>query len=370
MRVLVVGGGVIGCSVAYHLQRAGLQVTVAERDRVGSGASSAAAGMLAPLAESAEPGPFAHLAQLGLQSFHERAAELVEESGVDFEYRRDGILRVAESEQEEQELRSVLPWQQQTGSRVTWIERNRVIELEPGLSPTIRGALYTEAEGHVNPGRLTEALATAAKARGATFIEGCSIRGFDHDRGRVTAARHRAGRLSADYIVIAGGAWAGASDMGLDVVAPVFPVKGQMAALSQVDPLLRHIVYSHSGYLVPKAGGSIYVGATEEEQAGFDASVTAVGLHWLLGAALRLLPPLGAAAYLRSWAGLRPCSPDRMPILGPVSSYTNVAVATGHFRNGILLSLITGQLIADLVQSGRTPPEISTFTPERFHSPK
>ena len=368
MQVLVVGGGVIGCSIAYYLRRAGIAVTVIERNRIGSGASSAAAGMLAPLAESADPGPFARLAQLGLQEFHDCAAELIEESGIDFAYRRDGILRVAETEQEEQSLRDALRWQQEGGARVSWAEPKLVLELEPGLSLRIRGALYTENEGHVDPARLTEALATAAKVRGAVLIEGCDIERFATERGRVTAAKYQGGTHAADYVVIAGGAWAAAHSAELGSPVPIFPVKGQMAAVAQTSPTLRHVVYSHDGYLVPKSDGSIYVGATEEEGAGFDANVTVSGLQWLLAAATRLLPGIAQTRYLRSWSGLRPCAPDRLPILGSAPELTNVALATGHFRNGILLSLLTGRLITELICSGNTPADLLPFTPSRFHS--
>lgn len=366
MDVLVIGGGVVGCSIAYHLQRSGAQVTLAEQGRIGSGASSAAAGMLAPLAESHEPGPFSRLAQLGLRAFHEQAEELIGESGIDFEYRRDGILRVAEQETEQGELRATLPWQRESGAVVRWVEGRELAELEPSLSTQIRGALYTEREGHVNPARLTAALAAAAVRRGAQLFEGCKVEGFERNGSRLTAVLSSSGRLRFEQVVVAGGAWTGAFAQSLGIAVPVHPVRGQMAALEQIPMAVRHIIYSHNGYLVPKSDGSVQVGATEEDDAGYDASVTASGLHWLLGAACRLVPALTGARYLRSWAGLRPCSPDRMPIIGPLPNYRNALIATGHFRNGILLSLVTGRLVAELLRSGRMPAELEAFSPSRF----
>jgi len=178
--------------------------------------------------------------------------------------------------------------------------------------------------------------------------------------------RHANGTLSADHVVFAGGAWGALWEQRLGWRVPVFPVRGQMAALSQTPSPIRHIVYSHDGYLLPKADGSVYVGATEEHDAGFDARVTAGGLRWLLAAAERLVPALGGATYQRSWAGLRPGSADNLPLLGPLPSLANVTLAIGHFRNGILLSLITGRLIARSLSSGVTPPELAPFSPARF----
>lgn len=366
MDALVIGGGAIGCSIAYHLQKAGAQVTLADRERIGGGASSAAAGMLAPFAESSQPGPFSRLAQLGLAAFNEQAAALIEESGIDFEYRRDGILRVAESDEEEARLRAALPWQRQSGAEAEWLAAGVLARLEPRLAPGIRGALFTRNEGHVNPARLTAALATAAARLGARPLEGCRIEGFERQGARLLAARWSGGALQADHFVLAGGAWSERLSHELDLTIPVYPVRGQMAALAQIPAAVRHIVYSHDGYLVPKSDGSIWVGATEETDAGYDASVTAARLRWLLGAACRLVPDLGSARYLRSWAGLRPCAPDLLPILGPLPGFDNVSIATGHFRNGILMSLVTGRLLAEQITFGLAPPDLLAFSPARF----
>jgi glycine oxidase len=366
MNVVIIGGGVIGCAIAYYLRGAGIEVTVAERERVGSGASSAAAGMLAPLAESPDPGPFTRLALEGLRAFKEDAEAIIAESGVDFEYRRDGVLRVAESEAAAGPLQELLRWQDGSGLEVRWLDGPELRQLEPAIGRQMVGALFTPGEGHVNPARLTEALASAAVRRGARLIEGCAVEGLKVQSDRVTAVRHAAGSLPADHVVFAGGAWGKLWEQRLGAPLPVFPVRGQMVALSQTPPPIRRIVYSHDGYLLPKSDGSVYVGATEEHDAGYDARVTAGGLRWLLAAAERLVPSLSSAAYVRSWAGLRPGSADNLPLLGPLPSLANVTLAAGHFRNGILLSLITGRLIARALSSGVTPPELAPFAPSRF----
>lgn len=365
MEVIVAGAGVIGCAIAYSLQRAGAQVTLVERQHVGAGASSAAAGMLAPLAENTSTGPLGTLALAGLKAFHDQANELIAESGIDFEFRREGILRIAESADDERELRDLLRVRSEGGPQLEWLERGTLQKLEPALGPSVIGALYMPGEGHVHPGRLTAALASAAVRRGARLLESWPVESLEREGERVTGVHGADGVLLADKVVLAEGAWL---DIGLSAppaCLPVYPVRGQMAAVIQTPTPIQRTVYSHSGYLVPKADGTIWIGATEEHEAGYDATVTVEGLDFLLTAARRLVPALGAARYLRSWAGLRPCATDRLPILGPLPELENVFVAGGHFRNGILLSLITGQLMAEVLTTGTIPDAIKPFLPSR-----
>jgi glycine oxidase len=365
MHVLIAGGGVVGCAIAYELSRAGAEVTLVERGRIGAGASSAAAGMLAPLAESSDPGAFSRLALLGLDAFDRQSGELVEESGIDFEFRYDGVLRVAESATEEKRLQGLVAWQSEQRA-AHWLDRLALTQVEPNLSEKVRGALYSPQEGHVNPSRLTAALANAAARRGAAILEGHEIVGIDRKGRRVTAVDTSKGVLAADQFVLAGGAWMGRLSAGSGFNLPITPVRGQMLAVHRTPAPIRHIVYSKDGYLLPKPDGSIWVGATEEHDAGFDASVTVDGMRTLLGSAVRLVPDLADASYIRSWAGLRPHFADGLPVLGPVRDFDNLHVAAGHFRNGILLSLITGRLMADLITSGIPPPELTPFLPDRF----
>lgn len=366
MQVVVVGGGVIGCAVAYFLRREGLGVTLVEQGRIGQAASAAAAGMLAPSAESVNTGPLQGLARAGLQAFERYHAEISSESGIDFEFRRDGVLRIAESDEEAISLRKTLARQATGDLTAHWLDRVDLKSLEPNLSEDVTGAILAPGEAHVNPLRFTEALAAAASRRGARLLEGCTAEAFETDGNRVAAIRHHGGRIEADYFVIANGAWAGLWQQKLGVPTPIFPVRGQMAAISLLPPPIRHVVFSRSGYLVPKADGSIYVGATEEEEAGYNPSVTTEGLRWLLASAERLVPALADGVYLRSWAGLRPCSRDRLPLLGPLPPFSNLALACGHFRNGILFSLVTGEIIARQLAGGQAVAELQPFSPARF----
>jgi glycine oxidase len=318
--------------------------------------------MLAPLAESPDPGPFSRLAIQGLKAFEALAADVIGESGIDFEFRRDGVLRVAESEDEAGHLHSIVRLQE----RAEWLDGPALRSLEPGIADQICGALYSPAEGHINPTRLTSALATAASRRGARVLEGQEIRTLTVQGSRVVSASGIGGTFAADHFVLAGGAWISPLANSIGVSVPIEPVRGQMLAVHQTPPPIRHIIYSQDGYLVPKPDGSVWVGATEEHDAGFDAAVTVSGLHSLVNTAERLVPDLGAASYIRSWAGLRPCAPDRLPILGTAPTVENLHLAAGHFRNGILLSLITGRLITQLIVTGSMPPEFAAFSPGRF----
>ncbi len=380
--VAVVGGGIIGCVVAYYLARAGARVAVLERDQIAAEASSAAAGMLAPLAEGAAPGPFLDLALASLSRFGALAAELREATGIDVELITAGLLRPALDDAEAADYQASLATQRALGLPLQWLNAAEARALEPLLAPDVRGALASPAEHQVNPARLTTALARAAAAHGATFHLGAVARGLLRDSDRVVGVRLADGDLPADHVVIAAGAWAASCGEWLGTPIPVTPIKGQMLAVSlppgaqsKADahpPLLGgrggqlcRTLYARAGYLVPKADGTIYVGATVE-RAGYDRRVTAAGASALLDALKRLAPALADATLVRTWAGLRPGTPDHLPILGPVPGYRGVTLATGHYRNGILLAPITGELIAQAVLGQPTTLPLAPFSVERF----
>jgi len=360
--VIVVGGGVIGCAIAYHLAREGVRVDVIERGEIGGEASGAAAGMLAPLAEVEDAGPFQELCVVSLRMFPALVAMLREETGVDVEYLPSGILRVALTDEEEQRLRDLAGCA--NGLPQHWLSPDDLRSLEPGLSPDVRGGLYSPEERQVNADRLTQAFARAAAMHGATLRRNLRVSGLLTGNGRVTGVRMPNGDLAAGHVVLAAGPWTGriAALLGADL--PVFPVRGQMLALpSKSAP--RHIVWGSAGYLVPKANGLVFAGATVEK-VGFRRRTTAAGLRSLAEAASTLAPRLGAFAPVDSWAGLRPGSADGLPLLGPLPGWEGVSVATGHYRNGILLSPITGRLIARSIIDGSPDGTMASFSPARF----
>ncbi len=360
--VIVVGGGVIGCAIAYCLAREGVRVDVVERGEIGGEASGAAAGMLAPLAEVEDAGPFQQLCVESLRMFPALAATLREETGIDIEYLTSGILRVAFDDAEERRLRDLAPCS--PCLPLHWLNPDDLRAFEPGLSPYVRGGLYSPEEHQVNADRLTQALARAAAIHGATLRRHLRISGLLMRNSRVTGVRTASGNLAAGHVVLAAGPWTGRLAASLGVDLPVFPVRGQMLALpSRSAP--RHILWGSAGYLVPKANGLVFAGATVE-RVGFRRRTTAAGLRGLAAMASSLAPRVGALAPVDSWAGLRPGSADGLPLLGPLPGWKGVSVATGHYRNGILLSPITGRLIARSIIDGPPDGAMAPFSPARF----
>jgi glycine oxidase len=369
--VVVVGGGIIGLSLAWQLAREGASVVVLERGQIGGQATGAAAGMLAPLAEAREPSPFVALALASLRLYPGVAATLYEEVGLDVELRGPGMLRVALTEVEAEALRRDWLWQREAGLRLEWLTAEEARRLEPALAPEVRAAIFSPEERHVEPRRLVRAWGLAAVARGVRVREGAAATGFETRRGRVTAVLAGETRVACDVLVVAGGAWSGELTGWLGAPLPVFPVCGQILALACLPPPVRHTIYSHTGYLVPRADGRVVVGATEDH-AGFDARPTADGMGRLLTMAPALVPSLAEAPFESAWAGLRPATSDRRPLLGPLPGWENVLLATGHYRNGILLAPITAERLAAQIANGcaagRAPvdPLLQPFLPDRL----
>lgn len=365
--VAIVGGGVVGCACAWMLARAGASVALYERGRLAGEASGASAGILAPLAESDSPGPFARLAVAGLTAFREEIERLVEESGIDPEYRRCGVLRMALEEADAASLRTAARWQTNEALGLRWLDATQLAELEPALAPS-HGALISAEEGMVRPALLTRALATAAARNGARLHEQTDVAGPAISGGRVSGVRLGSGVVkAAGHVLVAGGAWSPALAGDGVAALPVFPVKGQYALLNIVPRPLRHVVFAGEGYLVPRVDGTIYAGATQED-AGFDRRVTAAGVGSVLEMARAILPALGEAEVVGSGAGLRPGSADGLPTLGAAPGVAGLFIAAGHFRNGVLMSLITGRLMADLILGGEPSLPLAPFSPER-HAP-
>jgi glycine oxidase len=350
--VVIVGGGVIGCALAYELASRGVGVTVLERDALGAHASTVAAGMLAPLSESARPDARFALGTQSLARFAELAAALKDETGVDIELLPSGTLRVALTEADEVELRRAEKWQRAQGMSVEWLEAQAAREREPALAPTIRGALWSSGEQQVNPKRLLAALTQAAGRRGARFIEGAPALGLLTANERVGGVRTSAGAIAAETVVLAAGPWTGALGEELGLLLPVTPKRGQLLHLHATPQPLRHMLGARHRYLVPRADGTIILGATEEE-AGYDRRPSAAGIAYLLGILPYVAPVVATAEFRAVEVGLRPWSADGLPLLGRVPSHPGLVIATGHGRNGILLAPITAQLLAHLIVDGR-----------------
>jgi len=367
-RIAIIGAGVIGLSIAWRLAQRGARVTVFERQETGQGASHAAAGMLAACAE-VEPGE-EHLFALNRASqalWPAFAEELEAASGMAVDLRREGTLVVALNADDRARLQHHLEFQHQLGLSLDWLTAAEVKRREPHLSPSVIGALVSPQDHQIDNRKVAGALRIAAERAGAVIRQHAGVDRIVVEHGRAAGVMVADTLHRADIVVLAAGAWSRAID-GLPAEArpPVRPVKGQMLCL-RMDaraPLLRHVVWAPDVYLVPRLDGRLLVGATVEEK-GFDPHLTAGGQLTLLNAAWRALPGIEDLPLEESWVGFRPGSRDDAPILG-AGPLDGLVYATGHHRNGILLTPITAQTIADLIADGRSDPVIAPFCLDRF----
>ena len=362
---LILGGGVIGLSVAYHLSHQGASVRVLDAGEPGQ-ASAAAAGMLAPLAEASEPGPFLDLALDSLRRYPAFVAALSDAGGSDLSLQGPGMLRVARTDAEEAVLCRALSWQPALGlplRRLTGAEARR---LEPGLGGNVQAAVLSPHEKHVEPRLLLAALSAACRVQGVELITHSPAMSLETAAGRAHAILSGPIRHTFGTLVLAAGAWSCALGQLLAFDVPVTPLRGQILALGPQTPApFSHTLYTHGAYLVPRADGRIVAGATEE-WAGFNVTTDDAAIAGLRAEASALVPVLADWPLHSAWAGLRPVSPDGLPLLGRVPGWDNVHVATGHGRNGILLTPITGALMAEHLLHDAPLP--TAFDPARFGS--
>ncbi len=378
--MVVVGGGAIGCASAWFLAREGLRVTLLEREDIAGEASGAAAGMLAPVGERVHAGADAGEPMLrwGLRSlalFPELCATLKEQSGVDPELEPSGLLRVARTPGEAEALRELARVVGAEAARpglalgpgLEWLDARAARAAEPALADDLAAALWSPHEAHVRSPLLSRAFAESARRLGARILRGQPVQGLLREGRRVVGVRTAAGDLAAGTVVLCMGAAAAGLGDWLDGTwaPPVVPVRGQILSLDAARIALGSIVWGEGAYLVPKRDGSVVVGATEE-RVGFDRRVTARGMARLLAAAPTLVPSLADATFLRGWAGLRPGTPDGLPGIGAVPGWAGLLVAVGHHRNGVLLSPVTGQLVAQLVLGKSLSDDARVFDPARW----
>ncbi|MDP9237256.1 MAG: glycine oxidase ThiO [Chloroflexota bacterium] len=363
--VVIVGGGVVGLASAYELSRAGAEITLLEYGKTGMQATNAAAGMLAPLIEAHDGSPMLRIGLRALRAYPALVDELERIAGFGLEFRPHGILKVAFDEAGLAELHRRVSWQRDFGLPIDALDAASCRELEPRLSRRVAGGVFSSSEGSVSSQLLALALERAAAAAGAVIHNGAPVTGFERAGDRVVAVRSRDRSFPCDAVVLAAGARSGQIARLLRIHLPVRPVRGQMIALGGMLAPVQHIVWGPDGYLVPRANGLIFAGATVEE-VGFRRRTTVAGVRAMRRMARTLVPQLASATVHFAWAGLRPGSPDGLPIIGPLPAYPNVIAATGHYRNGILLGPLTGALVARGICEGdwsAVPPE---FRPGRF----
>ena len=362
--VVIVGGGLIGCSLAAELAARGPSVVVVERAEPGGEASGAAAGMLTPQADALEPSPFFDLALESRELYPEWARRAFEETGVDAGYRRTGLLRVLPaSAPEAKAARAPAEWQRARGLRVDELACEELPrEIAVRLAPGVRSVLFFPDEAVVDPRRATRASWLLAERRGARVETGTSVRRFTLERGVCRGVETDSGAIAAGAVIDAAGAWA-SFDGVLPVAVPVVPVRGQIVEIRLGGRPLQTVLSSEEVYLVPREDGGVLIGSTLEH-VGFRKEVTAGAIGQLLDAAARLCPEVTSARFVTAWAGLRPGTPDGWPLLGE-SGVEGLFLAAGHYRNGILLAPATARRMADLV-TGRPAAELSPFSVERF----
>jgi glycine oxidase len=364
--VVVAGGGLIGCAVARELARRGRRVVVIDRGPLGGEASSAAAGLVAPQAESPGPGPVLTLGVLSRARYDAWTSELAAESGIDVEYQTVGVVYAALTPADGRVLAARARWQRALGLRVDRLDPGAARRLVPGLPRRFPFALHFAEDRPINNERLVAAVALAAARAGATLMPHTELRAVRARRGRVSGVDTSAGPIDAAVVVHAMGAWAGAAVLPPGVAAPpVAPVRGQVVVLRGAPGALLRPVYSRRGYLVPRLDGRVLAGSTLEH-VGFDKRVTAGAAASILAAGLAMVPSLGALSVERVYAGLRPWTPDHLPIIGTAPDLPGLVWATGHYRSGILLAPITAQAVADLVCEGGTSVPIRALRPDRF----
>jgi glycine oxidase len=357
---IFVGGGVIGLCCAWYAARRGAHVAVLERDEPGAGATRVAAGMLAPVGELSFGEPeLLEMTLAAARLYPEFVAALEAEAGIGTGYEQLGALHVALDRDEAAQLRRVHELQRSLDLEAEWLAPRQCRELEPGLTPSLNGGVHAAREAAIDPRRLTAALLAGLEARGVEVRGGTEVVDGVFEGERLRGVRTAAGEeLRADTVVLASGAWSGTAHwLPEHARPPVRPVKGEVVELrtrgghgrrgaegAAVDPPTTRILASERIYLVPRPDGSLIVGATVEER-GFDTQVTAGGVLELLREAYRLLPEVAEMELVGATAGLRPGTPDNLPLVGP-GAIDGLLLATGHYRNGILLAPLAAQTVA------------------------
>lgn len=363
--VAVIGGGAIGCSIAYHVARRKASVVLLEAERLGFGSSGALAGMLSGQAEVEESAAMRDLMISGREYHKEFAQELYETTHLDPGYVWDGALRTATDDRSHHRLVEEHSVDEHAGLPIQWLTGDEARELEPALSADVIAGLYLPGDGQVNPPQLVQALAIGAALRGAEIMEATRVVGFLTEGRRLTGVRTTRGDVAADTVVIAGGAFSNILSEQLGVDLPVYPLKGEMLVTNMwPSPIRANIWDSANFYVVPKKDGRVIIGATEEPNV-YDRNPTLGGVADHSRAAVNLIPALSKATFVSTWGGLRPATPSGLPVLGPAGGWDGLLLATGHFRNGVLLSAITGEIIAALALQEPAPVDLAPFLHER-----
>ncbi len=358
--VVIIGGGIIGCAIAYELSKKQVDVIVIDKaTRVGTESSWAGAGILTSHASTHEPYP--ELCRASLAMYPSLASELKEKTNIDIEFIKSGTLSVYFEESEAAGLIGLAERRVNRGFTAEVLTSDQALELEPAVSNDIAGAVLFPEDGHVRNPRMVSALAKGAAQHGTQFLLGNPVSGFVSENGRVSGAVVNGETIYAESFVLTAGCWTGNLTTMLDVPISISPVKGQIVLLETMPQLFQRTIDGVGIYIVPRTDGKVLLGATVE-YVGYDKTPTVDGVKQMIDAALTIAPELAQSTFVQTWVGLRPYY-NRGPCLGHLPSYDNVVLASGHFKNGILLAPITGKLITELLTTKETSLPLDPFLP-------
>ena len=365
--ILIIGGGVIGLAIARELKKRGAsRITVLERGAIGKESSYAAAGMLAPSAETEKKDDFFRLCDASNKLYADFAAALFEETGVDIELDRSGTFYLAFTEHDAAEIRRRFEWQKENLA-VEFLSAADVRRAEPFISPDVLEGLFFPNDWQVENRKLLAALEKFCRASGVEIIENARIENLLAENGKIVGAETTGEKFFAERVVLATGAWT--SFVKLDenaLPAPkIKPIRGQIIAFQTAKRSFERVIYSPRGYIVPRRDGRILAGATVED-VGFDKSITTEGIESLREISLEIAPSLANLKLNDQWAGLRPFAADGLPVLGAFPDIENLYIATGHYRNGILLAPLTAKILADKIIGDSESKFLGAFSPRRF----
>lgn len=365
--ILIIGGGVIGLATARSLKKRGAgKITILERGLVGRESSFAAAGMLAPQAETDKLDDFFDFCHESNKLYPQFAGELFDETGIDIELDRSGTLYLAFSDEDVKEINRRYVWQKGSGLAVEYLTAEEIRRNEPFVSPDVREGLFFPHDWQVENRKLLLALQKYAELNQIRIVEGAEVKNLIVREGKVTGAETGNETFAADAIILATGAWTSLVKLaGFDLPIKVKPIRGQILSFQAAKRFFRHVIYSPRGYVVPRLDGRILAGATVED-AGFDKSVTEAGIDFLLENALEIAPSLGNLEITEKWSGLRPLAAGGLPVLGALPEAENLFAATGHYRNGILLAPMTAETLADKLVKNVESRYLDIFSPRRF----
>lgn len=365
-KVLIIGGGVIGLSIARELRKKGIEeITIIERGEVGKEASYAAGGMLAVHAETNKINDFFNFCDESLNLYEDFAEELLNETNVDIELDREGTLYLAFTEHDREEIRKRFEWQKKAGLEAEFLSAVEIHKLEPFVSPDVLEGLFFPNDWQVENRKLLYALEKYAQLNGIKVIQQTEVVKIISEDKSVIGVETAEQQFFADKVILATGAWTSLIQTDGFVLPKVKPIRGQMINFHTAKRLFSKVIYSPRGYLVPRQDGRILVGATSED-AGFEKVISDFASEILRETALEIAPSLVNLEITESWTGLRPFAADELPVLGEVAP--NLFIATAHYRNGILLTPITAKIMAEKIFENIDSQYFEAFSPKRFQT--